>query len=96
MIVASLGPYAAISGHDHETPGFSGWRWHWPLPVCVNHCGGTEEVMVMMIWFGSHWAFWQTGQMWIAVLVFWGPGGLGRLCLHYPRPAPDAQPRRRR
>ena len=25
----------------------------------------------MMIWFGSHWAFWQSGLMWIAVLAFW-------------------------
>ena len=25
----------------------------------------------MMVWFGSHWAFWQSGLMWIAALVFW-------------------------
>ncbi len=25
----------------------------------------------MMIWFGSHWAFWQAGLMWIAMLAFW-------------------------
>jgi putative membrane protein len=27
--------------------------------------------MVMMVWFGSHWAFWQSGLMSIAILVFW-------------------------
>jgi putative membrane protein len=27
--------------------------------------------MVMMVWFGSHWAFWQSGVMSIAILVFW-------------------------
>jgi putative membrane protein len=30
-----------------------------------------EEVMVMMVWFGSHWTFWQSGLMSIAILVFW-------------------------
>jgi putative membrane protein len=25
----------------------------------------------MMIWFGSHWAFWQSGLMWVAMLAFW-------------------------
>jgi len=25
----------------------------------------------MMIWFGSHWAFWQSSLMSIAVLAFW-------------------------
>ena len=25
----------------------------------------------MMIWFGSHWTFWQSALMWIAMLVFW-------------------------
>ena len=25
----------------------------------------------MMVWFGSHWAFWQSGLMSIAILVFW-------------------------
>jgi putative membrane protein len=27
--------------------------------------------MVMMVWFGSHWALWQSGLMSIAILVFW-------------------------
>jgi len=31
----------------------------------------TEEVIVMMVWFGSHWTFWQSGLMSIAILVFW-------------------------
>ena len=26
----------------------------------------------MMVWFGSHWTFWQSGLMWIAMLAFWG------------------------
>jgi len=25
----------------------------------------------MMVWFGSHWTFWQSGLMSIAILVFW-------------------------
>ncbi len=25
----------------------------------------------MMVWFGSHWAFWQSGLMSIGILVFW-------------------------
>ena len=25
----------------------------------------------MMVWFGSHWAFWQSGLMSIAILAFW-------------------------
>ena len=25
----------------------------------------------MMVWFGSHWAFWQSGLMSVAILVFW-------------------------
>jgi len=28
-------------------------------------------VIVMMVWFGSHWTFWQSGLMSIAILVFW-------------------------
>ncbi len=31
----------------------------------------TEEVIVMMVWFGSHWTFWQSRLMSIAILVFW-------------------------
>ena len=26
----------------------------------------------MMIWYGGHWAFWQTSLMWIGMLLFWG------------------------
>jgi len=26
---------------------------------------------VMMVWFGSHWTFWQSGLMSIAILAFW-------------------------
>ena len=25
----------------------------------------------MMVWFGSHWAFWQSGLMSLAILAFW-------------------------
>jgi putative membrane protein len=25
----------------------------------------------MMVWFGSHWTFWQSGLMSIAILAFW-------------------------
>jgi putative membrane protein len=36
-----------------------------PWSVC------TKEVIVMMVWFGSHWTFWQSSLMSIAILVFW-------------------------
>jgi putative membrane protein len=29
-------------------------------------------VIVMMFWYGGHWAFWQVGLMWVGMLVFWG------------------------
>jgi putative membrane protein len=29
-------------------------------------------VIVMMFWYGGHWAFWQVGLMWAGMLVFWG------------------------
>ncbi len=25
----------------------------------------------MMVWFGSHWTFWESGLMSIAILAFW-------------------------
>ena len=25
----------------------------------------------MMVWFGSHWTFWQSGLMSLAILAFW-------------------------
>jgi uncharacterized membrane protein len=29
--------------------------------------------MVMMIaWYGGHWAWWQGGLMWLGMIVFWG------------------------
>jgi hypothetical protein len=29
-------------------------------------------VIVMMFWYGGHWAFWQAGLMWAGMLIFWG------------------------
>ena len=26
----------------------------------------------MMFWYGGHWAWWQGGLMWIAMIAFWG------------------------
>ena len=26
----------------------------------------------MMFWYGEHWAWWQGGLMWLAMLAFWG------------------------
>ena len=45
----------------------------------------------MMVWFGSHWTFWQSGLMSIAILVFWLLVA-GCLRLHYLRAAQDAHP----
>src|SRR5215469_4471582 len=28
--------------------------------------------IVMMFWYGAHWAFWQAGLMWGGMIVFWG------------------------
>jgi putative membrane protein len=25
----------------------------------------------MMFWYGSHWAFWQAGLMWLGMIAFW-------------------------
>ena len=29
-------------------------------------------MVVMMFWYGAHWAFWQAGLMWVAMIAFWG------------------------
>jgi putative membrane protein len=29
-------------------------------------------MVVMMFWYGGHWAWWQGGLMWIGMIVFWG------------------------
>jgi putative membrane protein len=26
----------------------------------------------MMFWYGGHWAIWQAGLMWVAMIAFWG------------------------
>ena len=26
----------------------------------------------MMLWYGSHWAFWQVSLMWVGMIAFWG------------------------
>ena len=26
----------------------------------------------MMFWYGGHWAWWQGGLMWVAMIAFWG------------------------
>ena len=46
----------------------------------------------MMVWFGSHWAFWQSGLMSIADSGLLAAGGLGDLRLYYRGSAEDAQP----
>ncbi len=47
-------------------------RWALAVPFpCEPRLAYTEEVIVMMVWFGSHWTFWQSGLMSIAILAFW-------------------------
>ena len=29
-------------------------------------------MIVMMFWYGGHWAWWQAGLMWLVMLAFWG------------------------
>jgi hypothetical protein len=29
-------------------------------------------MVVMMLWYGGHWAFWQASLMWLGMIVFWG------------------------
>ena len=29
-------------------------------------------MVVMMFWYGGHWAFWQAGLMWVVMIAFWG------------------------
>jgi putative membrane protein len=29
-------------------------------------------MVVMMFWYGGHWAFWQAGLMWAGMIAFWG------------------------
>jgi len=28
-------------------------------------------MVVMMFWYGGHWAFWQAGLMWVGMIAFW-------------------------
>jgi hypothetical protein len=30
-----------------------------------------REMMTMMFWNGTHWAFWQAAVMWLLMLAFW-------------------------
>jgi putative membrane protein len=32
---------------------------------------GSEEVVGMMFWSGSHWVFWQVALMWVGMIAFW-------------------------
>src|SRR6516162_9261569 len=32
---------------------------------------GPEEMIVMMFWYGSGWAWWQAGLMWVGMIAFW-------------------------
>jgi putative membrane protein len=32
---------------------------------------GREEMITMMFWYGSSWAWWQAGLMWLAMIAFW-------------------------
>jgi putative membrane protein len=29
-------------------------------------------MVMMMFWYGGHWAWWQGGLMWLGMIVFWG------------------------
>jgi uncharacterized membrane protein len=29
-------------------------------------------MVVMMFWYGGHWAWWQGGLMWLGMIAFWG------------------------
>jgi putative membrane protein len=29
-------------------------------------------MIVMMFWYGSGWAWWQAGLMWVGMIAFWG------------------------
>jgi len=31
-----------------------------------------KGMVVMMFWYGGHWAWWQGGLMWLGMIVFWG------------------------
>lgn len=28
--------------------------------------------VILMMFYGGHWAFWQAGLMWFGMLIFWG------------------------
>ena len=30
-----------------------------------------KGMVVMMFWYGGHWAFWQAGLMWVGMIAFW-------------------------
>lgn len=49
----------------------------------------------MMFWYGAHWAFWQTGLMWVGMIAFWGLLILGGLRAGQHRPAAGRQGTRR-
>ena len=31
-----------------------------------------KGMVVMMFWYGGHWAWWQGGLMWLGMIAFWG------------------------
>jgi len=31
-----------------------------------------QEMVMMMFWYGGHWAWWQGGLMWLGMIAFWG------------------------
>jgi uncharacterized membrane protein len=41
--------------------------------ILSRPCGRPDREMVaMMLWYGSHWAFWQASLMWVGMIAFWG------------------------
>ena len=31
-----------------------------------------KGMVLMMFWYGGHWAWWQGGLMWLGMIAFWG------------------------
>jgi len=42
------------------------------LELATGKAYSRKGMVVMMFWYGGHWAFWQAGLMWAGMIAFWG------------------------
>ena len=42
------------------------------LELATGKAYSRKGMVVMMFWYGGHWAWWQGGLMWLGMIAFWG------------------------